>query len=112
LPTKTLKSLLGPIEVLLTVGILKLPKVFISYTLVSFCLKGHTIEVCSLYTDKKNPHLIVSGSMDTNTKIWDLRTKNPISTLKNHHKKVTALNMTPDSKIVISGSEDGVVQTW
>ena len=50
--------------------------------------------------------------MDTNAKIWDLRTKNAISTLKNHHKRVTALNITPDSKIVISGAEDGVVQTW
>lgn len=85
-------------------GTLKAPKVNSSKNLVSFCLKGHTIEVCQLYTDKRNSNLIVSGSMDTNAKIWDLRTKNSISTLKNHHKKVTALNMTPDSRIVISGS--------
>jgi katanin p80 WD40 repeat-containing subunit B1 len=79
-------------------------KVSLSSTQVSFCLKGHTIEVCSLYTEKKNSNIVVSGSMDTNAKIWDLRAKNAISTLKNHHKKVTALNMTPDSRIVISGS--------
>ncbi len=84
-------------------GYLIWKKYFLFY-LVSFCLKGHTIEVCALYTDKKNSNFIVSGSMDTNTKIWDLRTKNAISTLKNHHKKVNALNMTPDSRIVISGS--------
>jgi WD40 repeat protein len=56
-----------------------------------------------MYTDKNNSNLIISGSLDTNAKIWDLRSKNCLTTLKNHNKKVTALNMTPDSKIVISG---------
>jgi WD40 repeat protein len=49
--------------------------------------------------------------MDTNVKVWDLKTKNPIVTLKNHRKKVTALNITPDSRTLITGDEEGIVQS-
>jgi WD40 repeat protein len=51
------------------------------------------VEVCSLYADKKYDNLIVSGSSDTNAKVWDLRTKNCQHNIKNHNKKITALNI-------------------
>lgn len=54
----------------------------------------------------------MSGSLDTNTKIWDLRSKNSIYTLKNHRNRVSTLNFSTDSRILSSGGDDGSVQTW
>ena len=54
----------------------------------------------------------MSGSLDTNTKIWDNRTKSCIYTLKNHRNKVSALNFSTDSRVLTSGGDDGAVQTW
>jgi len=61
--------------------------------LVNFCLKGHTVEVCSMFADKKYDHLIITGSSDTNAKVWDLRSKNCQHNIKNHNKKITALTI-------------------
>lgn len=44
--------------------------------------------------------------------MWDLRLKNCIHTLKNHNKKVTSLCISPDSKILVSGGEDGMAFAW
>jgi katanin p80 WD40 repeat-containing subunit B1 len=82
------------------------------HKLVGCCLKGHTIEVCSFYADRKNENIIASGSFDTNVKIWDLRSKNCIHTLKNHSRKVSALNIALDSRTIVTGGEDGVVYTF
>lgn len=57
-----------------------------------------------MYTDKNNSNLITTGSLDTNTKLWDLRSKNCIMTYRNQTKKISSLNITPDSRILISGS--------
>lgn len=78
-------------------------KVLIFSNLVAYCLKGHTIEICSFYADKRNENIIASGSFDTNAKLWDLRLKNCINTLKNHNKKVTSLCISPDSRILVTG---------
>lgn len=80
--------------------------------LVGYCLKGHTIEICSFYADKRNENIIASGSFDTNAKLWDLRVKNCIHTLKNHNKKVSALCISPDSRILVTGGEDGMAFAW
>lgn len=75
-------------------------------------MKGHTIEICSFYADKRNQNIIASGSFDTNAKLWDLRIKNCIHTLKNHNKRVSAITITPDSRILITGGEDGMAFSW
>lgn len=77
--------------------------------LVGYCLKGHTVEICSFYSDKRNSNIIASGSFDTNAKLWDLRAKNCLYTLKNHNKRVSCVCISPDSRIFLSGSEDGSV---
>lgn len=56
--------------------------------------------------------MIISGSYDTNVKIWDLKTKNCVSTIKGHKMRVSSLSTSCDSKIVVTGGEDGLVQTW
>jgi katanin p80 WD40 repeat-containing subunit B1 len=57
-----------------------------------------------MYTDKNNSNIILTGSLDTNTKLWDLRSKNALNTYKSQNKKITALNIIPDSKILVIGS--------
>lgn len=82
------------------------------HTVVSYSLKGHTVEVCSLFADHKQEHLIVSGSSDTSVKVWDLRSKNCQHSIKTHNKKINALTTGSDSRIIASGGDDGIVQTF
>ena len=57
-----------------------------------------------MFTDKNNSNIIATGSLDTNTKLWDLRSKNALNTYKSQNKKITALNIIPDPKILVIGS--------
>ena len=81
----------------------KHPQKYILGHLVNFTLKGHTVEVCSLFADKKYDHLIVSGSSDTNAKVWDMRSKNCQHNIKNHNKKITSLSIGVESRILATG---------
>lgn len=65
-----------------------------------------------MFADKKFDHLIITGSSDTNAKVWDLRTKNCQHNIKNHNKKITALTIGENSRILATGGEDGIVQTF
>lgn len=69
-------------------------------------MKGHTIEVSALAVDCNTESLLISGSADTTVKLWDLRTKNSISYVKVHRKKVNAINSTT-SRILLTAGEDG-----
>jgi WD40 repeat protein len=53
---------------------------------------------------------LVSGSTDTNVKIWDLRTKSSIRTLKGHTKPVNCVSFSPDGKWIASGGDDGCLK--
>jgi katanin p80 WD40 repeat-containing subunit B1 len=44
--------------------------------------------------------------------LWDLRTKDNTTTLKHHTKQVTSMDVSPDAKMLLSGSEDGTVKIW
>jgi katanin p80 WD40 repeat-containing subunit B1 len=69
-------------------------------------LKGHTIEVSALAVDCSTESLLISGSADTTVKLWDLRTKNSISYVKVHRKKVNAITST-SSRVLLTAGEDG-----
>lgn len=68
--------------------------------------------MCSFYSDKNNENIVASGSFDTNAKLWDLRAKNCVQTMKNHNKRVMSLCISPDSKVLITGGEDGMAFSW
>lgn len=55
---------------------------------------------------------MVSGSLDTNVKVWDLRTKRSIMTLKSHAKPITSVDISVDGRVVASGSHDSYVKIW
>ncbi len=80
--------------------------------IVSYCLKGHTIEISSFYADENNHNLLMSGSCDTQVKIWDLRTKNYLHNLKNHKNKIISLKISSCSRYFFSGGEDGILNNF
>ena len=56
--------------------------------------------------------MVVSGAVDTNVKLWDLRQKACINTFKAHNQEITCLDISPDAKIIVSGSKDGTMKFW
>ena len=54
---------------------------------------------------------MVSGADDTNLKVWDFKStttcRQALTTLKAHTASITCVEISPDSTVVISGSEDG-----
>jgi katanin p80 WD40 repeat-containing subunit B1 len=75
-------------------------------------LTGHrsnclAIEFSSL---DESSNFFVTGSLDTNAKVWDLRRKDCIATYKGHSSGVRKLAVSPDNKWVCSGSESGEIK--
>ena len=56
--------------------------------------------------------LVVTGSRDTNVKLWDLRTKKCTGTFKGHDEVVTGVDISPDNQYLGSSSLDGTVKIW
>jgi|LauGreDrversion4_2_1035121.scaffolds.fasta_scaffold280299_1 WD40 repeat protein len=55
---------------------------------------------------------MISGSLDTNVKVWDPRAKNCVMTFKGHNEQITCLDLSPDSSTIVSGSMDGTLKLW
>lgn len=55
---------------------------------------------------------VVSGSSDTNVKVWDMRQKSAIATYKGHTKAISDVDMSPDTQYVASGCTGGLVKLW
>ncbi|MFM6250064.1 MAG: WD40 repeat domain-containing protein, partial [Dolichospermum sp.] len=74
-------------------------------------LTGHSylVNAIALTPDGKT---VISGSLDTTIKIWDLETGEEKFTLKGHSSWVNAIALTPDGKTVISGSGDNTIKIW
>lgn len=64
------------------------------------------------YASSSTSNLFASGSLDTNVKIWDLRIKKEVFTLKGHNLGVRCCKFTPDSMWVVSGSESGTIKIF
>lgn len=79
---------------------------------ISSRLTGHLTRCTAIQTERNQQNVIVSGAVDTNVKLWDVRQKNCINTFKGHTKDITCLDISPDSKIVVSGSMDGTLKFW
>ena len=62
--------------------------------------------------ERNSYNIIVSGAVDTNVKLWDIRTKQCVNTYKGHKEDISCLDISPDSKMIASGSMDGTVRFW
>lgn len=71
---------------------------------------GHRANCLSLAFTSTETNTLVSGSLDCNVKVWDLRRKEAIVTYKGHEKGVVKVAPSPDNKWVCSGSEDGAIK--
>ena len=56
--------------------------------------------------------LIVSGSLDSTVRIWDVQTGAKIAVLQGHKDAVESVAVTPDGRHIVSGSEDKTARIW
>ena len=77
-----------------------------------FSLKMHEAPVLAVGFSFKD-RFIVSGSADSNAKLWATREKNKQKVVKRlHSRSITCIAATNDGKYGISASEDGLLKTW
>ena len=71
-------------------------------------LTGHTSFVNSCHSARRGPDLIVSGSDDCSTKIWDLRQKTWVQSFESKYQ-VTAVSFSDTAEHVYAGGVDNQV---
>eukprot|EP01107_Rhizomastix_libera_P006896 TRINITY_DN2111_c0_g1_i2.p1 TRINITY_DN2111_c0_g1~~TRINITY_DN2111_c0_g1_i2.p1 ORF type:complete len:337 (-),score=67.36 TRINITY_DN2111_c0_g1_i2:93-1103(-) len=74
-------------------------------------MKGHSSYVNSCDTSRKNINLIVSGSDDCTTKIWDTRVRGAVSTFR-HQYSITSTAFSDDGNCVFTGGIENVISMW
>jgi len=75
-------------------------------------LRGHLANCQVVYGDDSNGNMVITGSKDTNVKVWDIRSKTAVNTFKEHQGPISCVRLSPDSKWAASGSEDGCLKIW
>lgn len=77
-------------------------------------LGGHLTEVKFLEPGycEEDQHLLLTGSGDTNVKLWDIWAKKCYKTFKGHTKAVNCGKLSPDGNWVVTGSDDGDIIIW
>jgi Prp8 binding protein len=55
---------------------------------------------------------ILSGGIDNDIKVWDLRKNALLYRLKGHGDTVTGLSLSPDGSYVLSNAMDNTVRIW
>ncbi|KAI5083179.1 hypothetical protein GOP47_0002922 [Adiantum capillus-veneris] len=71
-------------------------------------LSGHDGSVCSIATQAAMDPQVITGSLDTTIKLWDLAAGKSMSTLTFHKKSVRALAMHPFEYSFASASADNI----
>jgi hypothetical protein len=75
---------------------------------------GHMTETRFIETGQTedDENLMLSGSGDTNLKLWDIRTKKAVKTFKGHTKGVNCGKFSPDGEWIVSGDDAGDIMVW
>ncbi|XP_065180619.1 U5 small nuclear ribonucleoprotein 40 kDa protein-like [Sycon ciliatum] len=55
---------------------------------------------------------VISGGLDNDVKVWDIRTGDIMTRLKGHGDTVTALSLSPDGTHILSNGMDNTVRLW
>ncbi|KAI0721628.1 WD40 repeat-like protein [Cerioporus squamosus] len=79
--------------------------------------KGHTAPVTSLAFVDRVPgsgkdDLLITGSWDKTIKVWDVETKELISSTDAHSDFVKALHVIPSLRLLASSGSDKIVRLW
>lgn len=56
--------------------------------------------------------LLASGSSDNTIKLWDVKSRTNITTLKGHTSGVNSVAFSPDGSLLASGSSDDTILLW
>jgi pleiotropic regulator 1 len=70
-------------------------------------LGGHTNTVVAMETSAVDPQ-IMTGSMDSQVKLWDLAAGKCMTTLTNHKKAIRAMRANPRERTFATGAADNV----
>lgn len=88
------------------------PRVSVQTTTLTTAYVSHSGWVCAVAFHPSNDHIFISGSFDSNIKIWDIRSTTPLHTLPSQHlDKVTCLAWLDDDHFV-SGGADKYLRTY
>ncbi|KAB8446194.1 hypothetical protein FH972_025176 [Carpinus fangiana] len=55
---------------------------------------------------------LFSGGIDNDIKVWDMRKKQVTYVMKGHQDTITSLEISPDTRTLLSNSHDSTVRTW
>lgn len=55
---------------------------------------------------------VLSGGIDNEIKVWDIRKKEILYTLRGHTDTVTGLSLSPDGSYILSNSMDNTIRIW
>lgn len=55
---------------------------------------------------------VMSGGIDNDIKVWDLRKNSVLYKLKGHTDTVTGLSLSPDGSYILSNSMDNTLKIW
>ena len=73
---------------------------------------GHRSAVSCIDHHPHGSGFLVTGSVDTNIKVWDSRRKECLATYRGHDSATTCVRMSPDGTLVASGAASGAVRIW
>jgi len=78
--------------------------------LIDFAVQfGHIETVNSL---SSSGDYLASGSEDKTIKIWSIKHRYELATLRGHTDEVTSVAFSPDGEALVSASEDGLIKIW
>jgi len=55
---------------------------------------------------------LASASLDTNVKVWDVRSGQEVLTLEGHTGFVDCVAFSPDSQLLVSAGGDRTIKVW
>ena len=71
----------------------------------------HTTEVTGFKCFEDNKNNFISSSLDGTIKIWDLREKSEVMSIK-IQEPISCCSLSPDDEIVVGGTVDGKIKLW
>lgn len=74
-------------------------------------LTGHILPVTSV-AFSPDGRLLASGDADGIIKLWRLKDKSLILTLKGHNDYISSITFSPNNTLVATGSKDGMIKLW
>ncbi|MEM7128776.1 MAG: WD40 repeat domain-containing protein [Chloroflexota bacterium] len=73
---------------------------------------GHTGVVTSLAFSHQSAAQLISGSLDSSVRVWQLGFANELTILTEHTSQVFGVAASPTDSLIVSVSSDGAIYTW